>query len=279
MVYLVLLRCLRSVLFSIVLAFEAYKGKEHGFADIFRHIDHLFLQLLIACHMKLVPKTDLSHVYDQCVTMLENNSLILSDSSYFGFYLNNIPITILIYWVFRTGNTFGCSDYRLLGGIFNVILLSVTYLSANYMLKCYVSKRTQTLVMFFLLTNPIYYAYASYYYTDTVSLAFMSAGAALFVAGARRRKWINEAVLYVLAGILIMIAMKIRITCSFLPVALAVYYYSCFLWRWRRDYFSFSVPPGEGRNCWWWSSILAVAYCFMYFGCPMPGIPSAFLCF
>lgn len=182
-----------------------------------------FLQLLIGCNMKLVPVVDLSHVYEQCMTMLENDSLILSNQKYYGFYPNNIPITIVVYWVFRLGKAFGCIDYRMTGGIFNVLLLLLTYLAANYILKCYVSRQTRLVLMFFILTNPIYYAYASYYYTDTVSLAFMMMAAALFVAGGRQKKKWQEILLYLLAGMFLMFSVKIRITCIFLLCAYVVY--------------------------------------------------------
>lgn len=36
--------------------------------------------------------------------------------------------------------------------------------------------RTAFVCMFVLLTNPVFYAYASYYYTDTVSLGITMSG-------------------------------------------------------------------------------------------------------
>ncbi len=212
------------VLFGIYRALLRMDDRAMNMLLIFCILITFLLQMSIACNMKLVPKTDLSHVIDQCIGMLEHDSLLISDVGYYGFYPNNIPVTIVVYWVFRLGRALGCTDYRMVGGIFNVLLLLITYLSANYMLKCYVSKRTQTFVMLLLLTNPVYYAYASFYYTDTVSLAFMTAGAALFAAGIRQTKKAAGAACFVAAGILLMAALKIRMTCAFLPVALAVYY-------------------------------------------------------
>ncbi len=211
-------------LFGAYRALKCMHGKTMDVLLFFCILITFLLQLSIACNMKLVPKTDLSHVIDQCIWMLENDSILLSDADYYGFYPNNIPITIVIYWVFRLGKTLGFTDYRMVGGVFNVLLLLITYLSANYMLNCYVSKKTRTFVMLLLLTNPAYYAYASFYYTDTVSLAMMTAGAALFVAGVRRKKKAAALVLFVLSGIMLMFAAKLRMTCVFLPVALAVYY-------------------------------------------------------
>ena len=80
-------------------------------------------QVLIVFNMQLIPRVDLSHIYDQVMVMLENNSRILSDKQYFGMYPNNIPITILIYWLFLLGKTIGFTNYRIIGGIFNLLCI------------------------------------------------------------------------------------------------------------------------------------------------------------
>ena len=119
------------------------------------------LQLIIVFQMQVVPRVDLSHIYDQCMEMLENDTVYLTDQDYFGFYTNNIPLCIVIYWVFRAACALGFQNYRIAGGIFNVILMLEVYLLSWRMLKRLANMRTASFVMFFILTNPVYYAFSS----------------------------------------------------------------------------------------------------------------------
>ena len=139
------------------------------------------LQLYIVFHMQLVPRVDLSHIYDQCVEMLETGNTQLTDVKYFSFNTNNIPIAIVLYWVFRFFRGLGLENYRLAGGIFHVVLLFFIYVAAYLILKRIADIQTVAAVMFILLLNPAFYAYASYYYTDTVSLFFTITGACLML--------------------------------------------------------------------------------------------------
>lgn len=180
------------------------------------------LQLYIAFHMQLVPKVDLSHIYDQCVEMLDTGNVRLTDVKYFGLNTNNIPITIVVYWVFRVARGMGLENYRLAGGIFNVVLLFFVYWAAYFMLKKITDIQTTAVVMCLLLANPAFYGYASYYYTDTVSLFFTMWGACLMLyAAGKQNRW-KETVSFLLAGFLIGLAVQIRVTSIFIIISAAV---------------------------------------------------------
>lgn len=192
----------------------------------------LLIQLYIVFHMQLIPKVDLSHIYKQCVKMLETGSAQITNTKYFGFNTNNIPITILLYWVFRFSDSLGFSNYRLAGGIFNVLLLFVSYVLIFLMLKKNTSMRAAAAVMLLVLANPAFYAYAPYYYTDTVSLAFTISCTYLILCGMGQEvKW-KKIVAFVLAGFLMGIAVKIRVTSIFIVIAVVVCL--CFRRQWRK---------------------------------------------
>ena len=137
------------------------------------------IQIYIVFHMKLIPKVDLSHIYDQNIVMVTQKIVKFTDKEYFGFNTNNIPIAIIIYWVFRFANSLGCTDYRLAGGIFNVFMLLFFYCFSYGVLRKLTSIRITAVLMIFLLVNPMLYAYAGYYYTDTVSMPFTMLGVLL----------------------------------------------------------------------------------------------------
>lgn len=190
-----------------------------------------FIQLYIVFHMQLVPKVDLSHIYDQCVEMLETGNAQITDIHYFGLNTNNIPVTIVIYWVFRFFHAMGLENYRIAGGIFNVFLLLMVYIFSFLILKRLTTMRVTAAVMLLLLVNPAFYAYASYYYTDTVSMAFTMAGAYVILCGfSENIKW-KRAFFFFLAGFLIGFAFRIRVTSVFLIVAVAAGLFLRKQWR------------------------------------------------
>lgn len=179
------------------------------------------IQMYIVFHMQLMPKVDLSHIYNQCLTMLEKGTPQITDHEYFGFNTNNIPVTIVLYHVFRFSRAVGLTNYRLAGGIFNVLLLLIVYSLLFQILKKITTLQITAAVMLLLLTNPAFYAYASYYYTDTISLAFTVASAYFMVCGVfayQRKKFL----FFPLAGFFMGLAYQVRVTSVFLIIAVAL---------------------------------------------------------
>ena len=134
-------------------------------------------QLLIVFNMQLVPKVDLVHIYEQVMKMFENNSKAITDIDYFGYFPNNIPVTILVYWVFRFGKAIGITNYRLTGGLFNVLCIWISWFYLYRLAKEKHSQKNALLYMSILVINLLFLAYASYYYTDTTSLPFFTGAA------------------------------------------------------------------------------------------------------
>ena len=197
------------------------------------------VQLVIALQMQVTPRVDLSHIYDQCVTMIDElHTSKISDIRYFSFYPNNIPLCILIYWVFRLGKMLGL-DYRAAGGMFNVLMLLAANCSAWVILRKLTSVRTAAWVMFLILTNPVLYAYASYYYTDTISLGLMMSGLCLMVLGWDRKHKGVRLLLIFFGGFVMAAAVKIRVTSSFILIAVFV----AMIWKrqWR-GILAFFIP-------------------------------------
>ena len=190
------------------------------------------IQLWIVSQMQLDPAVDLIHVYRQCREMLGTGDPRITNVEYFGFNTNNIPITIVLYWVFRFFGALGLENCRLAGGIFNVSLLALVYILCWLILKKVTTERAAAAVMVLLLANPAFYAYAPYYYTDTVSLGFtMLSVYAMFCGYLQAVRW-KRAALFMAAGFVMGLAVQIRVTSIFIVLAVAV----CALIRgeWRR---------------------------------------------
>ncbi|MCH5338307.1 MAG: glycosyltransferase family 39 protein [Acetatifactor sp.] len=194
------------------------------------------IQLYIVFCMRITPDVDLSHIYEECITMLRSDSIRITNESYFGFYTNNIPLTVIIYWLFRFGTAIGVKDYILLGEIFNVVMLSGSYIVVYKILRRITSFKVTAVTMFILLTNPVFYAYAPYYYTDTLSLIFLLCGTYLILRGYQSEVRWKSRIAFLFAGIVLGMAFQLRVTSLFLPLAVFVCGFIKGKWKFLFEY-------------------------------------------
>ena len=185
----------------------------------------IIYQLYLVTHYHLLPKVDLEHIYNQVMACLNDNNPIFSDRNYFGFYTNNIPVAILIYLVFAPFyHFFGNGiDYMVLGGIWNVICIFVSYVFIYRILTVTSSEKATFPVMLLLLTNPAFYAYAPYFYTDTLCLPFLTGGCLLLTHALKNDERKEQLVFTLIASIVLSLGYKIRATTIFLLIAFVVY--------------------------------------------------------
>lgn len=206
-------------IFSIVYLYKKLTPEVSKLIILGCFIFTTILQLIIVFNMKLIPKVDLGHIYKECISMLDLSNGKITNVKYFGFYTNNIPITILLYWIFRLVKTIGFTDYRLIGGIFNVVMLQIALVFAYKVLIKLTHYKTAGIITIIILTNPIYFAYASYFYTDTITLPFLLVGFFFIIKGIYECRFKKQIFYHFIAGILICIGMKIRVTTIFIGLA------------------------------------------------------------
>lgn len=221
---------------KVLLVFICYAGLLMGVLALARRLSEktlcclviagLFLavvvQTYIVFHMQLVSKVDLNHIYKQCVGMVENGKTTFGGSKYFAYNTNNIPLAIVIYYVFRIAAFIGV-DYRIAGGMFNVLLIFIMYVAAFLILKKVTTIRTTFIYMALLLTNPAFYAYASYYYTDIISAGLVMAGVCFIIYGSYKKKNLWKIIHFLLGGFLIGFATCIRVTSIFILLAIGAW--------------------------------------------------------
>ena len=93
--------------------------------------------------LQLQPNVDLSHIIEQSLDMLEEGTHEFTNEDYFSFYTNNIPIAIIIYWVFYIGKIImgEAFQYSIVGGLFNVIMIWIGFLytlhRSRHMFRCH----------------------------------------------------------------------------------------------------------------------------------------------
>lgn len=181
------------------------------------------VQVHIAYKMQVRPDVDLKYIIEQNEALVANGEHIFTDRSYFAFYTNNIGIAIVVYWVYRVAWLCGLHNCALAGGLFNVCMNMLTYICAYRIVRRFCSKRVSVLFLFLLVTNPVLYAYASYYYTDTVSMGITMAAVDVFLAGVEAIENKGGTVLLIFSGFLTLIAFRIRVTSLIIVIAALVY--------------------------------------------------------
>ena len=220
-VILVLL-CYTAVFAGILTLFRQLSERALYYLIIAGIFVAVIVQIYIVFHMRLVPEVDLNHIYDYCVDMVETGKISFAESKYFAYNTNNIPLAIVIYYVFRMA-AFTGMDYRIAAGLFNVLLILVMYVSAFLILKKVTTIRTTAVYMALLLTNPSFYAYASYYYTDTISAGLVMAAVCFIIYGCYKKKNHWKMIHFLVAGFLIGFATCIRVTSIFIVLAVGVW--------------------------------------------------------
>lgn len=85
------------------------------------------IQIYIAHEMQLLPEIDLYDIMNQNRSLVDRGEHIFTDRAYFSFYTNNIPIGIVVYWIYRIAAMLGSHNYELAGGLFNVAMNVLTY--------------------------------------------------------------------------------------------------------------------------------------------------------
>lgn len=231
------------ILMGAVRFLSSISDKSRNRIIIFCIFAAFIIQMYIAFHMQLIPKVDLSHIYDQCVDMVENGKSKITDTKYFGFYTNNIPIAIIVYYIFYIGDILGCANYRLVGGISNVFLLLVMYYTIYLILKQITTNYVSSVMMIILLTNPVFYAYASYYYTDTISLALTIFSVYLLLLGERQCITWRKKFAHIAAGFIMGLAVQVRVTSIFIILAFFVF---CILKKKWKKLFKTGLCLGVG---------------------------------
>lgn len=181
------------------------------------------IQIYIVHEIQVRPSTDLSNIINQNRELIKNGEHLFTDVEYYSLYSNNIPLAIVIYWVYWIADILGRTDYEFAGGLFNVAMNMLTYICSYRIVRRYRGHRTSVIFLFFLITNLTLYGYASYYYTDTVSLGMTMAAVDLFLTGASAENRYKRTILLSASGFMMLLAFRIRATSIFILVAALVY--------------------------------------------------------
>ncbi len=178
--------------------------------------------LLIGIFLPISSVTDLSHIIEYVNRMFSENSLTIT-GSYFSKYTNQIPLLIIVYGFAKIGSLFGITNVLLMGTIFNALFISLTAYFIYLIGKEIHSPKAGLLSLLFMVINPIFYLYASYFYTDTLCMPMAVIGLYFLIKCLKSDPNKKKFVLAILAGIFFYIGLKIRIIVAILLIAAFIF--------------------------------------------------------
>lgn len=164
----------------------------------------------------VIPSYDLSHVQRELMLMMENGRVI-SNITYFAKYTNQIPLTILLYYIYRLGTIIHVSNLKLFAVIINSLFIAITSLFTYLSVKKLKDSKVALGALLFFVINPIFYMYASYFYTDTLCMPFASIAIYLFIISKDKQK-ISNILCLLASGFLLAVGFKIRVVVAILLI-------------------------------------------------------------
>ncbi|WP_332237173.1 glycosyltransferase family 39 protein [Sporolactobacillus sp. KGMB 08714] len=128
------------------------------------------LAMIIFFHSILPPNIDGGHTYGEALYLLAHGHA--SGDVYFKIYPNNIPITVLRYWLYRLLSIVHISDYTIIDQTACAVVLNISiYFSWKLVLRLFDEKMANLYLLMAMTCFPLF-LYITYFYTDTMALMF-----------------------------------------------------------------------------------------------------------
>ncbi len=166
-----------------------------------------------------IPGYDAADLQQQAIKMLDNSGKF-NDEEYFSIYTNQVPATILIYYIYKIGIILGISNLRMFATIINALFIAITAFFTYMSVKKLKDYKLALITLVFFVLNPIFYLYTSYYYTDTLCMPFAATAMYLFISAIKSDNRKRAILSLVGSGIIVMLGFKIRAVLIILPVAM-----------------------------------------------------------
>ncbi len=177
---------------------------------------------IFGMHFKSMPYFDLDQIIGEADLMLKNGGHI-ETKEYFAKYANQIPLMLLVFYINKIGSFFKIPNLLI---ITNSMFIAITAFFVFMTSKKLKGDKFGLLTLIFFVINPIFYLYASYYYTDTLCMPFAIISIYLFICANESRNIKNRVILSVISGLVLAFGFKIRVIVGIvlIGIMLAVFF-------------------------------------------------------
>lgn len=165
-----------------------------------------------------IPTFDLSNVIREANIMVQNGGKFATEE-YFSVYSNQVPLTILIYYIFKIGSLFNIQNLKGFAIVINSLFVAITSFFTYLSVKKLKGYKEGLISLIFFIINPIFYLTASYFYSDTLCMPFAAIAFYIFIITKNETSLKKKIFLEAIAGVLLAIGFKIRVVLGILLIA------------------------------------------------------------
>lgn len=213
-----------SIIFtiSIIGIYKLFNKIDKRKADIISIIISI-VYFIVICYIGLNCKVslpyDLDVIYDQVKIMLDNNTNIVYDSTYFSVYPHQIPLFCLIYYIGSFAKILSIDPINLII-VFNCFMILLSLIFVYKIVYLITNKSAISLVALLLMALiPDFVLYSCYFYTDIISIPFCIIGMYYILKGNIN----NEKKYLFIGGLFFSVSIKIRILNLIILIAFFIY--------------------------------------------------------
>ncbi len=176
-------------------------------------------QVLFIMLIKSYFRADALQIYREAAAMIQDG--VIRDNPYFGIYPNNIPVTLVTYWLLRLAQIFRipAQDWMRYLQIWNAAGISIGIFFGYKLLLRVSGYRKSALFLAGCLLNPLVYFLSPWYYTATMSIPFLMAGLYYFYCFLQQKRYRE----LILAAAIFYAGIKIRATVGIGVIAVLIY--------------------------------------------------------
>lgn len=179
------------------------------------------LMVIFGKIMTAVPTYDLSNIQKEAMIMLKNGGKFVTEE-YFGRCTNNVPIAILVYYIYRLGEILRFDNLRFFGVIINSLFIAITAFFTYLSVKRLKDSSNALVTLLFFIINPIFYIYSSYYYTYTLCMPFAALAIYFMILAVKSKNKKTNIILILCSGISLAIGFEIRVVVGIILLAFII---------------------------------------------------------
>lgn len=129
---------------------------------------YFMLTLIFGLRIKSERPADIFNLHNAAISYLNTGEI--QNIDYFSHYPYQLNYTYILIAVYKLGRLFGIEDFRTSGTLFGTFLLFFSAILVWKIAEIIKDKSLGVMALFTYVTNPVFWIYSSYYYTDLMGM-------------------------------------------------------------------------------------------------------------
>lgn len=180
-----------------------------------------FFAIFFGIKLQVNPSWDIGMTFQTAKEFVNEHTW--SNISYLARYPNNIMMVLFDIVILKLFNIFHINNYILGITIIVALIITSTIIIGFYCMKTMFNYKKATLYLFICVFTSPFYLYSAEYYTDTFSMIFPTLLLFFWLIISKNDNNYITIFLDILYGIILFVCFKLKITCTFVFIAIIFY--------------------------------------------------------